>query len=153
MTLLEIRNNLFTYFKDNDTLILPDNFNKIITISENIEMDTAIIKEALKTFITAGLIKEVDFSEGKKNKNVYILDQSLYKYEQSVSISGEIAFYIAQILNDLKDKNDPDKVNPLSINSSNIESLIILITELLKQHNKNLESPDEDSGNNSFLNN
>jgi hypothetical protein len=47
--------------------------------------------------------------------------------------------YIAQILNDVKDKDDNNTVNPLSITQENIESMIILITQLLKEYKKNQE--------------
>lgn len=139
MTILEIKNLIFKYFTENDTLVLPDNFNKIILISENPEMDLASLKESLKSYVELGLVKSVEFEDNKKKKVAYVLEKPLQNYEQSVVISGEIGLYIAQILNDVKDQDDHNVVNPLSITQENIESMIILITQLLKEYKKNQE--------------
>lgn len=139
MTILEIKNLIFKYFTENDTLVLPDNFNKIILISENPEMDLASLKESLKSYVELGLVKSVEFEDNKKKKVAYVLEKPLQNYEQSVVISGEIGLYIAQILNDVKDQDGHNVVNPLSITQENIESMIILITQLLKEYKKNQE--------------
>ena len=73
------------------------------------------------------------------SKTAYVLEKPLQNYEQSITISGEIASYIAQILNDIKDNDDQNVVNPLCITQENIESMIILITQLLKEYKKNQE--------------
>ena len=139
MTLLEIKNLIFKFYTENDTLVLPEGFNKVILISEFPEMELAIMKECLKSFSELGLVKIVDFEDDKKKKTAYVLEKPLKNYEQSVTLSGEIASYIAQILNDMKDNDDQNVVNPLSITQENIESMIILITQLLKEYKKNQE--------------
>jgi len=139
MTLLEIKNLIFKFYTENDTLVLPEGFNKVILISEFPEMELAIMKECLKSFSELGLVKIVDFEDDKKKKTAYVLEKPLQNYEQSVTLSGEIASYIAQILNDMKDNDDQNVVNPLSITQENIESMIILITQLLKEYKKNQE--------------
>ena len=50
MTLLEIKNLIFKFYTENDTLVLPEGFNKVILISEFPEMELAIMKECLKSF-------------------------------------------------------------------------------------------------------
>ena len=63
MTLLEIKNLIFKFYTENDTLVLPEGFNKVILISEFPEMELAIMKECLKSFSELGLVKIVDFED------------------------------------------------------------------------------------------
>lgn len=148
MNLIETKNLIFNFFKENDTIILPDDFLKIVTVSGTPELDKAKIEESLKCFVDTGLAKKISYIEGegksKKDKTAYVLEKPLQSYEQSLTISGETAFYISNILNDVKDKDDQNAVNPLSITETNIESLIILISQLLKEFNENKKNKEED---------
>lgn len=144
---LSIKSDLFNYLKDHNQIILPDDFSQIIKISEYPEFDLAIMTDSLKSFEAADILKRVEFVESKKNKVGYLLTKPLTEFSQSLEISGEIAFYLASILNEIKDDDDNNTINPLNITQKNIEDLIILVSNLLKQHKDNQENIAKESEN------
>lgn len=139
MDLIEIKNILFEHFKENPRLILPDDKLKLIKISEYPEFDTEAIKIALKDFESAGLVKSFSFIENKKEKSGYILERPIQTFEQTVNISGELAYYIANTINKAREdlinshkknydfSNQKDSTDPLKITSTDIETLLILL--------------------------
>ena len=143
--LSETRLKVYQFFKDNDTLVLPDNFLQVVTISENVELDIALIKAALESFETAGILKKVIYSEknGKKleEKTAYVLEKPIYAHNSSIELPGDLNLLISETINASKDKDDPNPSDPTRITHSDIESLLIIIRcqNLMLQKQKNEE--------------
>jgi hypothetical protein len=149
ITLLStIKNLIYLFYKDHDTIVWPDDVKTILNlqelhITETPELDLESFKVALKSFEDALLVKNVPFVEGKKNKIGYLLEKPLQLYPQNVEINGELAFLISKTINDVRDKDDPISTNPLCITSADIEDLLVLTSNLIKNHqNLNQNKPD-----------
>lgn len=137
--ILEIKNELFKFFSKNERLILPDDLEKILPGSDEKASDCEIIKLALNSFISGGIVGKYSFSakEGKSNveKTGYVLEKPLYSWSQTLEIPGDVAGYVATTINSFRE-NDEEKVNPLAINYKDIESLIIIIGQLFKKNSE-----------------
>ncbi len=139
-TILDIKNELFTFFAKNEKFILPDQLEEILPGSNEKVSDTEIVKAALEYFVTSGIVKKFVFTElvgkGAKAKNVeksgYILEKKLTEYDQTITISGQLAAFIAATNNSFKEK-DEILCNPLAIVPADIENLIILVGQLFKK--------------------
>lgn len=145
MNILEIKNKLFEFFKENDTLVYPDDFLKVVIISENENLDKAIMLSALEIFEKSGLAKKVVYKDGKNEKIAYVLEKPFHACNQNLEISGDLAGLVAKTINNNRDGDDSNLTDPLSINARDIESLLVIIGFLMKAQGKlNIENSDGD---------
>ena len=143
MNLIDCTNTLFQYFMQNDYLCFPNDFSKLKLVSDTPEYDTFAFKEALKEFVNTNLVKHIEFKEqdGKKiiDKDLYILIKPFGLIDKTLSISSELCAVISATINNyLAAKNDRALSDPTKIGERDIENLLIIIDQMLKQ---NKQSP------------
>lgn len=147
MNLLEAKNLIYSYYKDNNIIIFPDNLLEVLSsnglaISDTPELDTAILKKALTSFEEIGFVKQLEFSEDKtkkSNKIAYVLDRPLQTYPQTLELNGETCYFLADLLNSVRDKDSKTLSNPLSITPTDIEELLLVTSALIKKYKDGLE--------------
>lgn len=130
MTLSDIKVELYRFFQTNDQLILPDDKLKVLIISETPELHYAALFEALKTYEDSGLVKRVEFKDGKNSKTGFILDKPIQSYQQTITISGDLAWYISKVLNQLNTAGN-NVSNPLLISNLEIEALTVIAEQFI----------------------
>lgn len=147
MTLQEIKLNIYKFFQSADQLILPDDRLKIITITETPELHYAAIFEAMKNFEESGLVKKVVFEDKVNNKKVekvaFILDKPLANYPQTVTINGDVAFLLSEIVNSLDKSQTKFTSNPFSITNIEVETVAVLCNELIRKEYEKIEGGEE----------
>ncbi len=150
MTLTDTKNLLYKHFLENDKLILPEDFNKLIIVSEYPEFDLEILKIALKSYEEVGLIKSFEYKDGKTTKIGYSLDRPLQSFEQDLKIGGDMAHIISNTINSIGQSVQGVQgyeSNPLAITSLDIESLVIIISAFMTEKQdslKNVKEEEED---------
>lgn len=145
MNIPEIKEKLYDWFSINDRLILPDDTLKILVITEQREFDQAILEDVLKWWVENGLLHKVRYIENKKNKIGYILDKPLYAYEQTIVIPGETCGIIAKFINQSKDKDDKNYIDPIKITHVEIEYMVGLLGQYILKCNQLQEEIDKNN--------
>jgi len=132
MTLSDLKLNIYNHFQTNDELVLPDDNLKILVISDTPDLHAAAIKTALSSFEETGLVKKVEYVEGKKNKTAYILEKPLQSYTQNVNIDGITAALISKVFNNLNLKQvGASQSNPLAITQFEIETMATIAEQYI----------------------
>lgn len=129
MTILEAQNLLYQYFETHD-FFSKDSLKKILSISEDPQEEEAAIFAALDNFEKSELLKKVEH----KNVIYYILIKPFAAYNQTISISSNLAKDIALLVNKYCDKigNSAEKVDAHSITEMDIKKLLIICLNLGK---------------------
>jgi len=141
MTLMEIKNQLLTFFLKNDTFVLAEesDLKKIKTNSHQETVKKDIISSVLDELAKDGLVVKV--INDQQRTVCYSLIAPFASFSQNIEISAQTAELITEILNQyFQSKNQTDYiVDKLNINEFDIQQLAILTAQLLN----NLDS-DED---------
>lgn len=146
MNLTDIKINLFNYFSTHDELIWPDDKLKIITISETPELHYAAVLAALESFEAGGYVKKLEYREGKIQKLAFILEKPLKNYSQTITLSGELCAYVANLINNLHNlnkipgQNDENVSNALAISELEISALVSVVENFIKQKAAEIKS-------------
>ena len=142
MTVLEASGHLYTWFSENDSFSLEKDFMKIITITEEPDRDKVAFKCALKKLEEMGMIKE-DFSPDD-HKQYWVLNKSFVTYEQSVTISPDLAITISDIINKFCEVtgNEIDVCDPTNMEEKDIKNLIY-VANILIADQKGVDSQSE----------
>jgi len=129
MTILDATHKLFDYFGVNHTFSMDKNFKDIIPISEEKELDIAIVRLALEDMEKNEIVRSTKVEEDE----CYILARPMESFEQNVSISHPTAFMITQALNDFCEiiEDYTDIVDVSNVTEKDIRNLV-----LLNQHHK-----------------
>lgn len=146
MTVLEATGILFKWFNDKNSLNIERDFESLITKNVNEDSKAAFLC-ALSELVDLGIVKktQIETKEGKSStvKIFWVLSKPLYTYNQTVTISHELAYSMASFLNPIYEKlgADSKKINPLKIVESDFTNALILlntsIEELDKRNQKN----------------
>ena len=133
MTVFEAYSKLWTYFKENDSFIMEDNFHDIILVSDEPARDKACIQSALDDWTkTEMLVLQKDFSwkPDSPKKNIYTLKKSLDSNEQSIPIHPNLAGIMMNEINSfcelIEDKTD--WCNPNDLGSKDIMNLLHILS-------------------------
>jgi hypothetical protein len=129
MTILDATHKLFDYFATKDSFCVDKDFKNLIPISEDKDLEVAVVLLALGDMEKNELVKSTKI-EGKEH---YILSRPLESFEQNVSISYPTAIAIARELNEfceiLDDYTDVCEVG--NVTEKDVRNLVIL-----NQHHK-----------------
>ena len=143
MTILDASHKLFEFFSENHHFVLEDNFKDVVPISENKELDKAIIQATLDDMEKGEFLKSQE-SEGIK---YYILRRPVEAFEQSVNVNYQTAWYIASVINDfctaIEDHSDTCDMS--NISEKDIKNLALITKHYQEQIDK-MVSGEVDSG-------
>lgn len=143
MNLIEIKNQLVTFFIKNDTFNLSEekHLNKIKVNSTQESIKKHIIISACKDLVESGMIKEVFDNQTLVG---FILVSPLNSYPQQIDISAVTGEMIANIINQYLDSQNIKeyRADALNINEGDINQIVMLTAELLN----NLDSDDKEFG-------
>jgi len=129
MTVLEITGKLFTFFSENDYFEMEEHFQDVILISENKELEEAVLEAGLESLIEM----EVICKKESKNKDYWILKKPLSYYEQKVEVAPTTALHIATVLNEICGRvgNVDELCDPLNISDRDLGNLVAFINNVL----------------------
>lgn len=142
MTILEASGHLYNWFAENDSFSMEKDFIKIITITEEPNRDKATFECALKELEGMKMIQG-EFSPDDHLK-YWILNKSFLAYEQSVTVSPELAITISDIINKFCEvtSNNIDICDPAKIEEKDLQNLIY-IANILISEKKGIDSESE----------
>jgi len=125
MTVFEAYSKLWTFFKENDTFIMDENFKDIVMITDQPTRDRACVQSALDDWTKTDMLmlqKDYSWKEDSKKQDVYVLKKSLDSNEQSLSIHPNLAGAImtevngfCELIEDKTDWCDPTKIGTKDI--------------------------------------
>ena len=109
---------LFSWFSDHDTFQMERDFKELVVITDNMDEEKCAISCALKDMESNNII-----SSNTTNKtDYYILCRRLQAFSQDVSIDGDTAWAMANVINgvceameDYVDQCDPVNLKPLDV--------------------------------------
>ena len=132
MTIIDASHLVWNYLTNSDSIILPNDFIKLILITEDKEKDLITLKMALKDF-EEGKILRYFYDEGNK-KEYWILNKSLSAYEQNVTLSAITTDALSKIINKVceKMKTNKDLCDAKNITEKDIQNLIVICNSLLE---------------------
>tara|TARA_Y100000004_G_scaffold118639_2_gene133341 strand:+ start:458 stop:874 length:417 start_codon:yes stop_codon:yes gene_type:complete len=133
MTILEASGHLYNWFRDNDSFCLEEDFMKIITITEEPDRDRATFLCALKKLEGMNMISN-EFSP-LNHKQYWVLQKAFLTYEQSVSVSPDLALTISDIINKYCETtgNTVDVCDPAEIKEQDLKNLIYVANILVSE--------------------
>ena len=133
MTILEASGHLYNWFRDNDSFCLEEDFMKIITITEEPDRDRATFLCALKKLEGMNMISN-EFSP-LNHKQYWVLQKAFLTYEQSVSVSPDLAITISDIINKYCETtgNTVDVCDPTEIKEQDLKNLIYVANILVSE--------------------
>lgn len=123
--IIDAQTELLSFFEKNDSFIPDKDFDKIIPISENRELDLSVFISALN------LLEKSQIVIRSEDNRFWTLLKPIQQYNQNITLSYQTVSSIAAIVNDFCHKNDITDalVNPMNIQEKDIQSLIILLNK------------------------
>ena len=133
MTILEASGHLYNWFRDNDSFCLEEDFMKIITITEEPDRDRATFLCALIKL--EGMIMISNEFSPLNHKQYWVLQKAFLTYEQSVSVSPDLAITISDIINKYCETtgNTVDVCDPTEIKEQDLKNLIYVANILVSE--------------------
>ena len=131
MTVNDAVEKLFSWFSDHDTFQMERDFKELVVITDNMDEEKCAISCALKDMESNNII-----SSNTTNKtDYYILCRKLQAFSQDVSIDGETAWAMANILNGVCEGiNDyTDQCNPMILRPLDIKNIVFVATEQMRK--------------------
>jgi hypothetical protein len=109
---------LFNWFSDHDTFQMERDFKELVVITDNMDEEKCAISCALKNMESNNII----CSHTTNKTDYYILCRKLQAFSQDVSIDGDTAWAMANVINgvceameDYVDQCDPVNLKPLDV--------------------------------------
>jgi hypothetical protein len=126
--LAEVKRKLFDYFTKNDVIHIEKHFKDVFILSEDADLEKALIEEALKEFQDKDLVIRVK----GHGVDAWVLKRPLSEYSQTIELNFNVINAIAQTINGFCDElNIQDgKIDPLNIRERDIENLVLIIHNL-----------------------
>lgn len=124
MTIFDATHKLFDYFAGNHSFSLTKNFKDVVPITEDEQLDQAVIALALEELEVSEMLKSVTINKEKH----YILRRAMETFEQNVTISYPTAYLVANSLNEFCETigDYSDAADVASIQEKDIRNLAIL---------------------------
>jgi hypothetical protein len=132
MTLIEVRNQIFTHFLKTDTFVFPDDLRKIKVGKNQESFKNELITSVLVDMQEDGLCNEISDQTTGVPK-AFVMAGPLGQNGQDVPISNKTAELIAEIINQyLASKGQEEGVvDKLNINEQDIQNLAIITAQVL----------------------
>lgn len=124
MTVLDAGLKLYTWFQENESVVLDRDFQKIVLISTNEEEDYACFTAALKDLEGQGMVSR----ETHKDTEYWILKQPFSSFEQSVKINSHLAKQIAEEINNFCDQiqDHTDRCDVSALTERDIGNIVFM---------------------------
>ena len=128
MTISEACSKLFGWFAENERFDLSKDYKSLLIVSDDEEVEKEIVKIALTKMEEIKILVRIT----PARRNVWVLDKPLNSFEQNVSISGNMATEISEIINRTCHAIDnyDDVCNPLDINEKDVNNLIFICQKI-----------------------
>lgn len=124
MTVIEATSSLFKFFSEGDYFEMGRHFSDVVLISEDKELDKAVVEAGLDSLVEMGVVvkKEGSLRDGK---TYWILSKPLAYYEQKVEVTPDVALRISTLLNEVCDKmgNTDELCDPTNISNNDLANL------------------------------
>mgnify|MGYP003629031113 FL=1 len=136
MTVLDTCISLYEWFENNDSIDTDRDFKSIFLISEDEDIDKALLIGALRKLEEQGVITGVNVG----GRTLYVLNRSLDSIEQSVTIDAPTAMKVASVLNSFCDEisDHKDVADPSKILQKDIFHLALILEAWQQGKNKGL---------------
>lgn len=131
MTVNDAIEKLFSWFSDHDTFQMERDFKDLVVITDNIDEEKCAVSCALKDMESNNII-----SSHTTNKiDYYILCRKLQAFSQDVSIDGETAWAMANVLNGVCEVigDFSDQCNPISLRPLDVKNIVFVATEQMRK--------------------
>jgi hypothetical protein len=127
----EAMEKLFSWFSDHDTFQMERDFKDLVVITDNMDEEKCAISCALKDMESNDIIS----SHTTNKTDYYILCRKLQAFSQDVSIDGETAWAMANVLNGVcEGLNDyTDQCNPMILRPLDVKNIVFIATEQLRK--------------------
>jgi hypothetical protein len=127
----EAMEKLFSWFSDHDTFQMERDFKELVVITDNMDEEKCAISCALKNMESNNII----CSHTTNKTDYYILCRKLQAFSQDVSIDGETAWAMANVLNGVcEGLNDyTDQCNPMILRPLDVKNIVFIATEQLRK--------------------
>jgi hypothetical protein len=122
---------LFSWFSDHDTFQMERDFKELVVITDNMDEEKCAISCALKDMESNNII-----SSNTTNKtDYYILCRKLQAFSQDVSIDGDTAWSMANVLNGVCEALDDftDQCNPINLRPLDIKNITFIAMEQMRK--------------------
>ena len=123
-TLQDITNKLFQFFIENNAVDLEQNHSDIFEVSIDPAIELAALLKSLEKFEEQKLVSQLEI----QGQLVFLLNQPLQQYSQTIQISGETACRVATTVNNalIRYDNSDQSVNSMELSERSIEMLLRL---------------------------
>jgi formyltetrahydrofolate synthetase len=138
MTIFDATTKLFSWFRENDSFSLDEDFQKMILISEEKERDSACIVAALRHLESVEFIKKEKIDE----QEIWLLKRPFAQFEQTVEISAETALLVAEAINRFCDLIDDktDYCDCTCVTEKDIRNLLIVYEQTKNIAQENMKN-------------
>jgi hypothetical protein len=125
MTILEVGVKLYEWFESNDSFDVDKNFKNIFLISEDEDLDKALLNASLRKIESQNVIS----GSHVNGRSFYLLNRPIDSMDQSVNVDYPTAIKIATVINNFCDDIDDHKdvVDPAEIKSKDILYLALIL--------------------------
>lgn len=129
MTLLNIKNDLYSYLLANQEFTVESFIKDSQIIADDIDIYKKYVLLIIDEFIKLDILRAVESPAGQTH---YILTKGIQFYSQNVEISGATASFVAEIIGKFGEVLDADlSVDSLNINEKDIKLLVGICTDYL----------------------
>ena len=131
MTVNDAVEKLFSWFSDHDTFQMERDFKELVVITDNMDEEKCAISCALKDMESNNII-----SSNTTNKtDYYILCRKLQAFSQDVSIDGDTAWSMANVLNGVCEALDDftDQCNPINLRPLDVKNITFIAMEQMRK--------------------
>ena len=127
MTLLNIKNDLYSYLLANQEFTVESFIKDSQIIADDIDIYKRYVLLIIDEFIKLDILRAVESPAGQTH---YILTKGIQFYSQNVEISGATASFVAEIIGKFGEVLDADlSVDSLNINEKDIKLLVGICTD------------------------
>ena len=122
---------LFSWFADHDTFQMERDFKEVVVITDNIDEEKCTILCALKAMESNNIIS----SHTTNKTDYYILCRKLQAFSQDVSIDGETAWAMANVINGVCEAMEDyvDQCDPINLKPLDIKNITFIAMEQLRK--------------------
>jgi len=150
MTVFEAYSKLWTYFKENDSFIMKDDYTKMDKISETPTRDRGAVQAALDDWVKSELLtvqEQPEWGSDKSDlKKIYILKKPLDSNEQSIAVHPNLATYVMTEINSFCEliEDRTDWCDPMDLGSKDILNLIHILNFYKSKYKDSIGMDDDD---------
>jgi len=131
MTILEAVGQLYTWYIENDSFNMEEDFTKIIVVTDHPNRDRAAFSQALEDLREAHMVNDREIG----GKVYWVLKKPFSAFSQTIDISPDLAVTVAGIVNKFCDMtdNNTDICDPLNITEGDFRKVIYIANLMLQK--------------------